>query len=381
MNETLVDLRRRLHRCAELSGKERETARIVADELSSLAPTRVLEGIGGHGLAAVYDGDGPGPTVLLRCDMDALPIDEGNELAHHSQTRGVAHKCGHDGHMTMMIGVARELRRSRPRTGRIVLLFQPAEEVGRGAEAVLADGRFDELRPDLAVAVHNLPGFPRGAVVLREGTFACASRGLRVSFHGASSHAAEPQHGRSPALAVAQTVQAWSAGPQIATGLLEAAQATIVHAAVGEEAFGTSPAFGRVSATLRGDRDDVVDALERRLLGIARGIASAFELRSESERADDFPATVNDASVVAQLERVAASIGAHVVRPEGPFAWSEDFGHFTRIARGALVGLGAGEQQPPLHHPDYDFPDELLSSGVELLHAYAWSAAVGEESP
>jgi amidohydrolase len=239
MNETLTELRRRLHRNAELSGNERETARILRDELSRHGPATVVEPLGGHGLAAVYEGARSGPTLLLRCDMDALPIDEGTGLEHHSRQEGVAHKCGHDGHMTMVVGVARRVARARPAAGRLVLLFQPAEEVGRGAEAVIGDERFAEIRPDLAVALHNLPGFERGAVVLKEGPFACASRGLRVTFRGASSHAAEPHQGRSPALAVSQTIQAWSAGPQIATGLLEPAQATIVHARVGEEAFGT----------------------------------------------------------------------------------------------------------------------------------------------
>ena len=378
MNDTLVELRRRLHRCAELSGHERETARLVGEHLARLGPARVIEQLGGHGLAAVYEGASPGPTVLLRCDMDALPIDEGTDLEHHSRHEGVAHKCGHDGHMTMMVGVAGTLRQAPLASGRLVLLFQPAEEVGRGAEAVIEDARFAELAPDLTVALHNLPGFDRGTVVLKEGTFACASRGLRVSFRGASSHAAEPQHGRSPALAVAQTVQAWSAGPQIATGLLEAAQATIVHASIGEEAFGTSPSFGRVSATLRGERDEVVDALEQRLLKIARGIAGGFELELHDERADDFPATINDPAVVREVERAAGRIGAPVVRPAEPFAWSEDFGHFTRLAPGALVGLGAGKDQPPLHHPTYDFPDELIPRGVELLSEYV-TAGLGRK--
>jgi amidohydrolase len=379
MTDALVELRRRLHRCAELSGAEEETARVVREAISSSRPAKLIEGIGGHGVAAVYEGGAGGPTLLLRCDMDALPIDEGSGLAHHSRNRGVAHKCGHDGHMTMMLGLAEQLGGAKLDRGRLVLLFQPAEEVGRGARAVIEDGRFAELRPDMAVAVHNLPGFELGAVIAGEGAFACASRGLKVAFHGASSHAAEPDKGRSPALAVAQTIQAWSAGPQIATGLLEAAQATVVHALVGSEAFGTSPAAGSVAATLRGERDEVVDRLEQRLLGIARGIGDGFELNLESERTDDFPATVNDPQVVQRLEEAAAAAGVVVQRPEQVFPWSEDFGHFTRLCPGALVGLGAGVEQPPLHHPTYDFPDALIPIGVAVYRALVGSVLGLEE--
>ena len=379
MTDALVELRRRLHRCAELSGAEEETARIVREAVVPTHPAALIDGVGGHGVAAVYEGVAEGPTLLLRCDMDALPIEEGDGLAHHSRNRGVAHKCGHDGHMTMMLGLARQLRDLKIRQGRLVLLFQPAEEVGRGAQQVIEDGRFSELRPDVAVAVHNLPDFETGTVIVGEGAFACASRGLKVGFRGASSHAAEPDKGRSPALAVAQTIQAWSAGPQIATGLLDAAQATVVHALVGSEAFGTSPAVGRVAATLRGVRDEVVDRLEQRLLRIARGIADGFELSFESERTDDFPATVNDPRVVQRVEEAAAATGAVVQRAERVFPWSEDFGHFTRLCPGALVGLGAGVDQPPLHHPTYDFPDALIPTGVALYRALVGSLLGLEE--
>lgn len=368
MSEALVELRRRLHRCAELSEAEERTAGALREVLASTGAVRIIERLGGHGLAAIYEGAVSGPTVLLRCDMDALPIDEGDRLEHHSLTPGVAHKCGHDGHMTMMVGAAQAL--GRLERGRVVLLFQPAEEVGRGARAVIEDERFDEIRPDLALALHNLPGFPLGTVVLQEGAMACASRGLEVNYEGVSSHAAEPDKGRSPALAVAQTIQAWSAGPQIATALLEAAQVTVVHARVGEKAFGTSPALGTVAATLRAEQDGTVDRMEERLLGIARGIAGAFGVGLDSERRDDFPATVNDAGVIGRVAAVAGRLGAPVFRPGHVFPWSEDFGHFTRLCPAALVGLGAGEDQPPLHHPDYDFPDELIPHGVSLLRGF-----------
>jgi amidohydrolase len=371
MNDRLAELRRELHRSAELSGEERETARLLAERLGALDPSRLIRGLGGEGLVAIFEGCSAGPTLLLRADMDALPIDEGRMLPHHSRRAGVAHKCGHDGHMAMLVGAAERFASQPPEAGRVALLFQPAEETGAGAKAVLEDDAFSEVRPDIALALHNLPGFPLGQVVLREGPMASASRGLVVSFEGASSHAAEPERGRSPALAVSQTIQAWSAVPQFDTAFRAIAQVTVIQASVGTRAFGTSPGRGTVAATLRARRDEVIEQLEERLLTLARGLAATYELELSVERADDFPATLNDAAVVREAEAAAGELGLSVTRPAESFAWSEDFGHFTRACRGALLGLGSGLDQPALHHPDYDFPDALTPQGVSLLAATA----------
>ena len=166
-----------LHACPELAGQEGGTAEILAGFLRGHAPDQLITGLGGAGVAAVFDGQRRGPTVLVRADMDALPIDAAGAAA--------AHRCGHDGHMAAVAGLAFDLGRRRPACGRVVLLFQPAEETGEGAAKVIADPRFEALRPDYALALHNLPGAPAGQIVSREGVFACASVGLRVSFFGA----------------------------------------------------------------------------------------------------------------------------------------------------------------------------------------------------
>lgn len=365
----LSDLRRELHRAAEPSGGERGTAARLLGELETLAPDVLVQGLGGHGLAAAFKGGGAGPTVLLRADMDALPIDEAMALPHASSTSGVAHKCGHDGHMAIAVGVARCIARERPQRGRLVVFFQPSEETGEGAAAVIADPAFAAVRPEVAFALHNLPGFELGRVVVRPGAFACASRGLTIELAGATAHAAEPQRGRSPALAVAQIVAAWTGARQLFTGLDEFAQATVIHAAVGRPAFGTSPGDGRVMATLRAVSDGVIDALEVKLRLVAERIAAAYELDWRFSVDEPFPATVNDPEVVRAIVETARALNFKVAEPEGPFAWSEDFGHFGGICPSALVGLGAGKEVPALHHPAYDFPDALIPYGVALLEA------------
>jgi amidohydrolase len=301
--------------------------------------------------------------------MDALPIDESVILEHGSATPGVAHKCGHDGHMAIAIGVARCIARARLESGRLVVLFQPSEETGEGAAAVIGDPAFESCRPDIALAVHNLPGYGLGRVVIRPGPFACASRGLTIELMGASSHAAEPEQGRSPALAVAQVIEAWTDARQMFTGLDESVQATVVHAAVGRRSFGTTPGDGRVMVTLRATTDEVIDTVGAELRSVGQRIAEEHELAVSFSNEEPFPATVNDPRVVEVIVEAARTLGHDIEEPRRTFAWSEDFGRFGRICPSALIGLGAGETVTALHHRMYDFPDALIPHGVALLEA------------
>ena len=376
----LNSVRRHLHTLAEPSGAEKRTAAYLKQQLSQCQPDELLQDLGGHGVAAVFVGRIEGPTVLLRSDTDALPLPDRTDLEWASTTANVAHKCGHDGHMTMLLGLARELSRQRPARGRAVLLFQPAEENGAGARRVLDDPAFDVIRPDRVLGVHNLPGFPLGSVILRAGTFASASRGLTIELEGASSHAAEPHRGRSPVPAAAALCQALAALPQQESDLNESAQATVVGVEVGGPAFGTSPGSGRVMATLRSHGDAVMERLVDRCRQLAENIARAHGLECRLHWSEEFPATVSHAAVVEHLRRDLAAGGHDIILRDAPFAWSEDFGHFTAAFPGALVGLGAGEDQPALHHPDYDFPDNLLPRGVAFWRRALDSLLVGPET-
>jgi amidohydrolase len=194
----LVELaawRRALHREPELSGQEEATARRVEAVLAATRADRIIKGLGGHGVAAVYEGAAPGPTVMFRAELDALPIEEITGLPYRSAMPGKAHLCGHDGHMATLAALARRLGRERPGCGRAVLLFQPAEENGAGAAAVLADPRFHAIAPVHAFALHNLPGLPFGHVALDQGPVNCASRGVGVVLAGKTAHASMPEHG------------------------------------------------------------------------------------------------------------------------------------------------------------------------------------------
>jgi amidohydrolase len=347
-----------LHERAEVSGRELATAEIVASFLAATRPTRLIRGIAGHGVAALYQGSIPGPRVMVRCELDGLPMPDGS---------GAYHGCGHDGHMAILAGVAAHFAEAPLEGGSVLLLFQPSEETGEGATAVLRDAGFGSVMPDFAIALHNLPGFRLAEVILRHGVFASASAGITVNLTGERSHAGEPKKGNSPAMAVAHLLQAMNAVPQNRTGLFQPAMVTVVHAALGAETFGTSPGEAMVMATLRASEKEVLEDLFRECSRLAEGIAGVYGLGVSVERCEEFPPVFNDSRLVNLVAEAAKGLGMNVSHRDEPFPWSEDFGHFTSAMPGVLFGLGAGEETPPLHHPNYDFPDDLLPLGSKLL--------------
>lgn len=365
--DELRRFRRTLHRRPELSGEEVETAEVVRARLSEAEPDELLSGLGGHGVAAVWGEPETGPTILLRSELDALPIDERLEVAHSSEREKQAHKCGHDGHMAILLGVSRWLCRHRPSRGRVVLLFQPAEEVGRGAKLVIEDEGFAPFRPDRSFALHNLPGYPLGQVLLRRGLFAAASRGLIARLEGETSHAGRPERGRSPALAVAHAITDLTALTQAFSAFDEPARVTVVGARLGGPAFGTSPGKARLYATVRTSDDSRLDMLWDRAASIIKGHGAVYQLEVSIEATEDFAATINDPDCVDIIAGAAEAAGVEFNWLEHPFPWSEDFGRFTALSCGALFGLGAGLDHPALHSPGYDFPDELIPVGVTLF--------------
>jgi len=363
MNAELFELRHSLHREPELSGAEYRTAEILEYFLKNTKPDRLVTGVGGNGILAVFQGLKPGIEILLRCDMDAVPVQEELRADYCSATPGIAHKCGHDGHMAIMAGVASRLSAAPPEKGRVLLLFQPGEETGSGARMVIEDRAFEEFHPDLVLALHNLPGFPAGSVVTASGPFAEASRGLVARLKGKSSHAGEPLLGISPAPAVASLIRGFEDLCIHDRGIL----VTLIHVVIGEPAFGTSPCDAVVMATLRAPTGGQMESLSDSVLALVSEVSEKNRLEFETEWTEEFPATVNSPEADSLIRDSAANLGLEIITLQKPFPWSEDFGHFTGKFGGALFGLGAGIGIPPLHSPMYDFPDQLIDTGIELF--------------
>ena len=369
-NSDIVELtafRHRLHQSPEVSGQEEATAAQVVAALQPLHPARIVTGLGGHGVAAVWEAPLPGPTVMFRSELDALPIEELSDLPYRSTVPGKGHLCGHDGHSTILLGLARLIARRPPSRGRIVLLFQPAEEDGSGAAAVLADPRFAALAPDWAFALHNMPGVPLGRAIIAPGPAACASEGLRVVFRGRTSHASMPEHGVSPAPALAALMPAaQAAGPG---GALDPGfrLVSLCHARMGEPAFGITPGEGELWLTLRTLVDADMAALRSEVMALAEGLARGHGLTVAFTHHDRFAACTNHPEAARAVTRAVESLGLRHSDAGLPMRASEDFGQFGQKARSALFLLGAGEALPRLHNPDYDFPDVLIPTGVAIF--------------
>ena len=367
----LVAFRRELHRRPEISGEEKETARAVVDFLAGTGPDQVLTGLGGHGVAVVYDSGRPGPTVLFRAELDALPIAEITDVPHRSGVPGKSHMCGHDGHTATIAALGRLFSRDRPGVGRVVLMFQPAEETGAGAAGVIADPRYGEIAPDFAFSLHNYPGTPFGHALLKEGVVACASRGMRILLEGKTAHASMPETGISPMQAVATLMPAMTAlgGGSFADD--DFALATITHAAIGGAVFGIAPGHAEICVTLRTRLDERMEGLVARAEMLVAEAAKAHGLGHSIDYHEVFVASMNHPEAVAHLRAALDAEGVSHDESGVPMRPSEDFGLFGRGAKAAMFLLGAGERHPALHNPDYDFPDDLIPIGARIFERTA----------
>lgn len=367
--DELVRFRKELHRHPELSCNEFKTAERVKNFLQQFKPDLLIEKLGGTGIAAVYEGKQSGKTVLIRCELDALPIHEINNFEHRSVTDGVAHKCGHDGHATIVCGVAAMLHGQRPEKGRVVLLFQPAEENGRGAAAILADEKFKTILPDYVFALHNLPGFSENEIVIKSGSFTTAVNSIIIRLQGKTAHAGEPHKGINPALAIAEITQQLL---QLTVSDIrndDFCLVTPVYMHMGELAYGISAGAGETHFTIRCRNNEQMLKLEKQAEHIANQVAKKHQLEIALSWTESFFANQNNKQAVVWIREAAQECNLNIFETDVPFGWGEDFGLFTEKFDGAMFGMGAGENMPALHNPDYDFPDAIIPAGIKIFHS------------
>ncbi|MGK7397162.1 MAG: amidohydrolase [Candidatus Cyclobacteriaceae bacterium M3_2C_046] len=365
--EKIIAFRHQIHQHPELSNQEKQTPGRIMDFLKESAPDRIIKKIGGNGLALIYEAQETGPTLVFRAELDALPIKENNHISYRSKNPGWGHLCGHDGHMAVLAGLGLLLGKKAFKQGKVILLFQPAEETGEGAARIVEDSRFLDLNPDEIFAFHNLPKFPLGSVVTLPHVFAAASRGMIIKLTGATSHAAEPEHGKSPAMALSELIKDLSLLPQM-EHFESFTLVTIIQAALGEIAFGTTPGYAELRATLRSFLNQDMDKLVNSAKKMVEDTCSRHGLKCESSWTEVFPATTNQQKQVALIESAASQLGLDLIHPPQPFKWSEDFGHYNRVCPASFFGLGAGNQTPDLHNENYDFPDQLIETGINLFY-------------
>ena len=366
--EELTQLRQALHKHPEVSGNETKTAQRILDFLSNYAPDELITNLGGEGILAIYKGNKKGKSILFRCELDALPIQEINSFNYKSVYEGVSHKCGHDGHMAILCGLAKSLHENPLEKGTVMLLFQPSEEDGNGAKRVITDSKFDTIKPDFAFALHNLPGYKKHQIVIKNDTFTCAVNSMIIKLHGKTSHAGEPENGINPALAIAEIIQTFNC--KINTDLTSKKYCLItpIHIEMGEKAYGVSAGYGEVHFTVRSNSNEQMRNIELELEKNAKEIASKFNLKTNLDWTQSFQANENNVEAANFIRKATSNLDLTIYEKELPFTFGEDFGLFTQKFKGAMFGLGSGENTPALHNPDYDFPDEIIKTGISVFH-------------
>ncbi len=363
--DELVEFRRDLHRNPELLYDVERTAAKVADALRAAGVDEVVTGIGRTGVVGVIRGnsDTRGRMIGLRADMDALPITEATGAPWASTKPGLMHACGHDGHTTMLLGAARHLAESRAFDGTVVVIFQPAEEGGAGAKAMIDDGLFERFPVQEVYGLHNLPNLPLGHFAITTGPTMASVDEIKIRVHGIGGHAAFPHQTVDPITVTAALIQAVQT---IVSRNIDPLKSAVVSITTinGGDAFNVIPPAITLTGTVRTLDEGVRDLVAKRLQKAVAGIADAFDARAELDYVRSYPVTVNDAAKVEKAVRAAAEVAgaANVQTDLAPTMGGEDFAFMLEAVPGAFIFAGNGPSAG-LHHPEYDFNDELIPFG------------------
>ena len=365
--ENIIALRKELHRHPGLSGQEAATAQRIIRFAQPHHPSAIITNIGGHGLAIVYEFSNEGPCIMLRCELDALPIEEANAFEHRSVVKGISHKCGHDGHMAIVAGLMSWIEEQALTRGKIVLLFQPAEETGQGAPSVLNDPAFATIQPDYLFALHNLPGEPLHQIIIVEKRFSATVQSLAIHLQGKQSHASEPEKGINPALAMAFITQRFAELINDDVKDESFALLTPVYSRMGAPAYGINAGEGELHYTIRTWSEEKMQQLKEKLLMIVADACAKYSLQFHVDWFDFFPSAVNDPQCNQLIRNAAIANQLSITEQPVPFKFGEDFGWYTTEYKSALFGIGAGVHHPALHQADYDFPDEIIQTGIKMF--------------
>ena len=359
--------RRDIHAHPELLYDVHRTAAAVASRLAAFGCDEVVSGIGRTGVVGVIKGSRPGgvrKAIALRADMDALPIEEANDLPYKSTVPGKMHACGHDGHTAMLLGAAKYLAETRNFTGTAVVIFQPAEEGGAGGLAMLQDGLMERFAIDEVYGMHNLPGLPVGAFSIRSGPIMAATDTLTVEIEGVGGHAARPHYAVDPILVGAQVVSQLQSIVSRNVDPLEAAVVSICTFHAGN-ADNVIPQTALMQGTVRSLRREVRELLRRRVAEVIEGTAQLYGAKANFTLRPGYPVLSNHERETAFAAAVASDVaGADRVNTEmAPVMGGEDFSYMLEARPGAFIFVGNGEGAG-LHHPRYNFNDDVISYGT-----------------
>ena len=365
--EDMTAWRRHLHGIPELAFDCHKTAAFVAERLREFGVDELHEGIATTGIVAIIEGQGEGPTIGLRADMDALPIQEATGKDYASTREGKMHACGHDGHTTMLLGAARYLAETRNFAGRVALIFQPAEEAGGGAGVMVEEGIMERFEIAQVYGIHNAPGFDEGAFYTTPGPIMAAVDEFHIHIKGKGGHGAMPHESRDPVVAacgIATAIQTIVSRNHVAAQDL-VVSVTQIHTGTADNII---PETAYINGTVRTFDREVQAMVMRRMQQIVDGQAASYDVTAELDYEVGYPATVNDpAKAEAAIAAATEVVGAAQVHGDyGREMGAEDFSFMLEKRPGAYLFLGAGEGAG-LHHPEYDFNDEIAPLGASFF--------------
>ncbi len=368
-HDDLTAWRRDIHAHPELGFDEHRTSDFVAKKLTEFGVT-VHRNVGKTGVVGVLQ-TGNGPTIGLRCDMDALPIDEVADVPYKSTRPGVMHACGHDGHTTMLLGAARYLAQTKRFDGTVYFIFQPAEEGIGGALAMIEDKLFERFPCDSVFGMHNSPGMPVGKFAIRSGSMMASGAFFDIHITGVGSHGARPEVSVDPVLVASHIVVALQAivARNVAPTSTAVVSTTAIHAG---EAYNVIPQTATLKGTVRTFSKDVMAQIEAAMRRTATNVAAGFGATAELDFRVLFAPLVNDdAEAMFIADRAAEIVGAANVERNGNLIMaSEDFSFMLEKCKGAYINIGNGDigtpTSVPVHNPAYQFNDEILPLGAAL---------------
>jgi amidohydrolase len=366
--------RRHLHENPELAFEEYETSRFVAERLASLGVEDIRTGIGGTGVTGlIRGGRGEGKVVMVRADMDALPILEENEVDYKSARPGVMHACGHDAHTAMLLGLTRLLVDRRAEfAGTVKVLFQPAEEVPPGgAIGMIRDGALEDPHVDAVLGLHVSSETPAGKIAMRAGAGSASSDRFRITIKGKGGHAASPHEAVDPIVIGSQIVLAFQALVSRETDPIAAAVVSTT-AFIAGEAFNVIPDTAELRGTVRTLDQDVRETLERRLVEVASGIGKAGGAEVVADFIRGYPGIVNDAAMTGMVRQAAIDAVGEDNVIESPIGMGgEDFAYFSLERPGCFFNVGTRNEDRGIvwghHHPKFDVEEEGMSAGIATM--------------
>ena len=372
LHAEMSEWRRHLHANPEFGFAEQATAAFVADKLRTFGLDEVAEGVGGTGVVGTLKRGTGNRAIALRADMDALRITEQGDTQHKSRNCGLMHACGHDGHTAMLLGAAKMLAAEGGFDGTVRFIFQPAEEWGKGALAMMSDGLFEKYPFDEIYGIHNMPGLPVGYFETKPEEFMSAEDNFEITLKGVGGHAARPHWGSEVLVAACAIVTNLQT---IVARRIDPADIGVVSVTelITDGTRNALPGVARILGDARSFRREISERIEQQMRIIAQGTALAYNVEADVRYTREFVPLMNDTALAAEAMAVAVELyGASNARVASkPMTGSEDFAQFLSRVPGCFVFLGNGETSAPLHNPNYDFNDNGLVHGMRFHAAIA----------